>query len=251
VRDPGMGVKAQKLYVEGCAQFLDYVKFRNVTPRLFPEQLIKDKIALYNEYDVGVMSGGMFFQFSWLQYKLDQYFDYIAEIGYAIAEINFGLTDIPRDDVLNSIRRLNELDLKSTFEWGRKYPTRDLDLKEAWDELGDVLEVGVDYVVFEQGELEWAIDRNTGAKSDDPLVELVNRVGKEKVVFEVNKEPHIEWVLSTFGDDANLGPNLLHDQVLWIEPMRRGLGRSANYRALDKWTVRGNRTDDRRRRKEP
>lgn len=251
IRDPGMGVREQRIYLEGSAAFLDYAKFRNVTPRMFPETLIKEKIDLYNEFDVGVMSGGMFFQFCWLQRKLDEYFNYIAEIGYAAAEINFGLTDIPRDDILSSIARMNELDLKSIFEWGRKYPTRDLDLDEAWDELSDVLEVGVDFIVFEQGELEWAIDRDAGQKSNDPLVELVNRVGKEKVVFEVNKEPHIDWVIATFGSDANLGPNLGHNQVLWIEPMRRGLGRATSYRALDKWTVRGNSTDDLRKRKEP
>lgn len=172
-------------------------------------------------------------------------------MGYSAAEVSFGLTDIPRDDVLNSIRRLNELNIKSIFEWGRKYPTRDINIDDEWDELSDVLEVGVGFVVFEEGELEWAIGRKAGERSDDPLVELVHRVGKEKVVFEVNKDPHIEWVLSTFGPDANLGPNLLHDQVLWIEPMRRGLGRAVHYSALDKWTVRGNSSDDRRRRKEP
>lgn len=81
IRDPGMGVREQRIYLEGSAAFLDYAKFRNVTPRMFPETLIKEKIDLYNEFDVGVMSGGMFFQFCWLQRKLDEYFNYIAEIG--------------------------------------------------------------------------------------------------------------------------------------------------------------------------
>ena len=70
VRDPGMGLKEQELYLESSAQFLDYAKFRNVTPRLFPEELILEKIKLYNKFDVNVMSGGMFFQFSWLQLRL-------------------------------------------------------------------------------------------------------------------------------------------------------------------------------------
>lgn len=251
VRDPGMGVTEMRMFLESSAAFLDYVKFRNVTPRLLPEELIKQKIALCHEFDVKVMSGGMFFQFSWLQRKLDEYFDYIAEVGYSAAEVSFGLTDIPRDDVLNSIHRLKDLGITPMFEWGRKYPTYEFDIDEAWDELKDVIDAGVGLVVFEQGELELAIDRGEKQKgtAKEPLVELAKRVGQERVVFEVNKNPHISWTLQTFGPRANLGPNLAPEQVLWIEPMRRGLGREVRYTALEKWTEPNNDPNARLRRK--
>ena len=248
-RDPSMGLSELQIYLESRAEFLDYTKFRSMVPRLYPEQLTRDKIALYHEFDVGVTNGGMVFQFAWLQHKEEEFFDYVADIGFDAVEINFGLTDIPRDDILNAIGRLNKLGLKSVFEWGRKYPTFDLDLDEDWGELSDVLEVGADFIVFEQGELEWALEHGADKNPDDPLIELVNRVGKEKIWFEVNQDPHIAWVLSTFGADANIGPNLAHDQVPWVEPMRRGLGRATMNIALDQWTDHSDTTDARRTRK--
>ena len=148
IRDPGISLTEQRMFLESAADFLDFVKFRNVTPRLYSEQLLQDKIALYREFGINIVAGDVVFQLSWLQRKLDQYYAYLVAHGFKAAEINFGCVDIPRDDVLAGIRKIRDLGMDAIFEWGRKFPTHDFDVEGAWEEINATLDAGAGYVVL-------------------------------------------------------------------------------------------------------
>ncbi len=60
VRSPGMGLTAQRGFPEEAGNFVDYVKFASVTPRIYRESLFGEKFRLYRQHDVGAMSGGIF-----------------------------------------------------------------------------------------------------------------------------------------------------------------------------------------------
>ena len=234
VRDPGMGLTSQDIFIEDAGDFVDYVKFRNVTPRLYRESLIKEKIERYQRNGIRTMSGGIFFQFAWLQKKLDRYYPYLTEIGFDAVEVGYSMLDIPKKDKLGAITKLRKLDIEVIYEWGKKFPTEPLDVKRSIKEFRELIAAGANYIVIEWGEIEKLIDAGGKDASGKTLVDLVNQVGLEKIVLEVETDSQIAWVLKQFGQDANIGPNIAPEKVLWLEPMRRGLGKSVKYSVFDK-----------------
>ncbi|MBI3044517.1 MAG: phosphosulfolactate synthase [Betaproteobacteria bacterium] len=231
VRDPGIGLTSQRIFLEDAGEFVDYVKFRNVTPRLYRESLIKEKIRLYREHGVAAMSGGIFFQFAWRQKKLDRYFEYVRELGYSAVEIGYSMLDIPLQDKLDAIIKLHGLGVNVVYEWGKKFPASSVNVRAAAKEMKDLIAAGASYVVIEGGEIQRMFEEQAGGAM--PLVDLAREVGPEKILFEVDTDPHIAWVLKHFGADANIGPNLAMEKVLWLEPMRRGLGKQVKYSVFD------------------
>ena len=231
VRDPGMGLTSQRIFLEDAGEFVDYVKFRNVTPRLFRESLIREKIRLYRDYGVGAMSGGIFFQFAWRQKKLEQYFSYVQEIGFSAVEIGYSMLDIPLQDKIDAIVKLHERGVNVIYEWGKKFPAGAADADHSAKEIQRIIDSGASYVVMEGGEIQQFLDKGDDAAK--PLIDLVREIGADKILFEIDTDPHIAWVLKHFGADANIGPNLPPDKVLWLEPMRRGLGKQVRYSVFD------------------
>ena len=234
VRDPGMGLTSQEIFIEDAGEFVDYVKFRNVTPRLYRENLIKEKILRYQRNGIRTMSGGIFFQFAWLQKKLDRYYTYLDEIGFDAVEIGYSMLDIPKKEKLGAFTRLRELGIEVIYEWGKKFPTEPLDVTRSIGEFRELIAAGANYIVIEWGEIEKLIDAGGKDASGKSLVDLVNEVGLEKIVLEVETDSQIAWVLKQFGQDANIGPNIAPEKVLWLEPMLRGLGKSVKYSVFDK-----------------
>jgi len=232
VRDPGMGLTAQNIFLEDSGEFVDYVKFRNVTPRLYRESLLIEKITRYQRHGIRTMSGGIFFQFAWIQKKLDKYFPYLTEIGFDAIEVGYSMLDIPKSDKLNAITKIRELGIDVIYEWGKKFPTEQLQVKRSLDEFRELISAGANYIVIEWGEIEKLLESG-GGDAGKPLVDLVNQVGLEKVVLEVETDSQIAWVLKQFGRDANIGPNIAPEKVLWLEPMRRGLGKTVKYSVFD------------------
>ena len=234
VRDPGMGLTSQSIFIEDAGEFVDYVKFRNVTPRLYRESLIKEKILRYQQNGIRTMSGGIFFQFAWLQKKLDRYYSYLAEIGFDAVEVGYSMLDIPKKDKLAAVAKLRELGIEVIYEWGKKFPTASLEVKQSLVEFRELISAGVNFIVIEGGEIQKLEDAGGKDASGNSLVDLVNQIGPEKIVLEVETDAQISWVLKQLGPDANLGPNIAPEKVLWLEPMRRGLGKSVRYSVFDK-----------------
>src|SRR3990167_4054921 len=81
VRDPGFGLQLLRAHLETAAPFIDYAKVRNITPRLFPESLLIDKIALYREHDIEMFFGGIMFEAAYLEEKVDEAIGYAVRVG--------------------------------------------------------------------------------------------------------------------------------------------------------------------------
>ena len=179
------------------------------------------------------MSGGIFFQFAWLQGKLDRYFPYLVDIGFDAVEVGYSMLDVPKKDKLDAVNKLRELGIEVIYEWGKKFPAKGLDVAPSVVELQEIIAAGANRIVIEGGEIQKSFDAEGDGAAGQSLVDLVSRIGPDRVVFEVDSDAHIAWVLRKFGPGANIGPNLSPDQVLWLEPMRRGLGKQVMYSVFD------------------
>jgi len=235
VRDPGMGTLQTRAFLESAAEYVDYIKFRNVTPRLFSEELIKDKIKLNQEFNVKVFTGGIYFEIAYLQGVIDQAFEYAAEMGFDAAEISDNLVPITMEQKIDFVKRCGSKGLEVFFEWGKKYPEKPLVVEEAAEEIMSLIDAGVSRVIVEESEIDQLLGKKCEKKEAERLFQLFDKVGIDKLVLEISTQEQEVWLLQNFGRDINLGPNIAPDEVVWLEAMRRGLGRKVNYSALDKW----------------
>jgi len=235
VRDPGMGLSEQRIFLESVGEFVDYIKFRNLTPRFFRESLISEKMELYRQHQVKVFTGGIFFEFAWLQGKLEQMYQFIERMGFEAIELSDNIIPISEEEKLIHAKRCADMGLEVIYEWGKKYPTQPLKVDDAVREIEALFAKGVSKIILEAGEIEMLIGPKGEKESAGLLTELIKRVGMDKIIPEVENDAQQTWLLKTFGPDVNLGPNINPDQVIWLEPMRRGLGRSTHYSSMDKW----------------
>lgn len=232
VTDAGFGQQMLRGYLETTAPFIDYAKIRNVSPRLYPESMLLDKVALYGEYGVDVFFGGILFEMAYVQGKLDQAIGYAAKVGVKTAEISENIISLSVEKKLGFVQRYRDAGLRVFYEWGKKYPTEPLDLRTAVDEIRQVLAHGAFKVILEQSELT-VLFKSEGGSS--VLKELIAAVGAEHIVFETPNTEEQMWLINELGPDVNLGPNIALEGVLWLEPMRRGLGRASGYTAFNKY----------------
>jgi phosphosulfolactate synthase len=221
-----LGLRGQRDLLEAVAPHIDSVKVYGGFPALFPDSLIRDKIALYKEFDVKALCGGLCFEVAWLQGRLDDYFALVKELGFTQIEISenyLSLTRLERNAVL---RRCRDEKLAAVYEFGRKHPTEPALPDELVATVQSVLEAGAEYVILEQGE----IDAFHAAKST-VLADALTRIGHQHVFLETSQTQvpqHMLWLLKTFGMEANLA-NVLAGEVVRLESFRRGLGREIDF----------------------
>lgn len=232
VRDPGFGLQLLRAHLETAAPFIDYAKVRNITPRLFPESLLIDKIALYREHDIELFFGGIMFEAAYLEGKVDEAIDYAVRVGVTTVEISENIVQLSAEHKRGFVQRYLDAGLKVLYEWGEKYPTAALDPERAADEISRLLALGISGVILEEAEIS-ILFKSEGGRS--VLKELIGAVGAEHVIFETATTEQQVWLIHELGPDVNLGPNIALEEVLWLEPTRRGLGRASGYTALQKY----------------
>lgn len=232
VHDPGFGPLMVRAHLESAAPYIDYAKMRNVTPRLFPERMLLDKVALYRDYEIEVLFGGIIFEMAYLQGHIPEAIAYAKKVGVTAVEISENLIDLPRKEKLEFVQRYRDSGVNVFYELGKKFPTEPLDPGGTAEEIHELLEAGVFKVILEQAELAILFGSEAGTTV---LRELVNAVSLEHVIFETGNSQEEVWLINALGPDVNLGPNIKLDQVVWLEPTRRGLGRTSGYTALSKY----------------
>jgi phosphosulfolactate synthase len=229
VRDPGFGMQMLRAHLETIAPFVDYAKARNITPRLFPESLLVEKIQLYRSHQIELFFGGIMFEAAYLQNKVDQAIAYINRLGVKSVEISDNMITLSMAQKLDYVRQYIDAGIEVLYEWGKKYPTEPLKPAQATREIRSLLERGVSKVILEEAEISILLKAKSGRTV---LKKLVEAVGGEHIIFETASSEQQVWLLHELGPDVNLGPNLALEEVVWLEPTRRGLGRASGYTAL-------------------
>ena len=232
IHDPGFGLQMVRAHLETAAPYLDYAKMRNVTPRLFPESLLRDKIALYREFEVELMFGGIVFEMAYLQGNVDKAIAYATQVGVKTVEISENLISLPMEVKRNFVRRYCDKGLEVFYEVGKKFPTELLEPSRLADEIHQFIADGVSKIILEQAELSLLFKSEAGTAV---LKQLVSAVNPDLIIFETGNSEEEVWLINELGPDVNLGPNIKLDQVVWLEPTRRGLGRASGYTALTKY----------------
>ena len=231
VRDQIRPLEEQRQFLETCAPFVDYAKLSNISAALYPETFIDAKLALYRSQNVTPLFGGIFFENAYVQGKVDDFITYVAKKQAAV-EISDNVADIPLSDRLDVIDRLRRLDLDVICEVGAKYPNKPFDLETMAVEIERLCDAGINFVVLERGEIDAVLGPDGQAPTAHRLRELIDRVGKERIMPEVETKAHMVHMIKQFGSDVNLGPNVDWELVRWLEPARHGIGRDIGHTTI-------------------
>lgn len=234
-RDLGLGYELAASWMESVGQFVDYVKIRHLFALLMSDSesdFTRRKIELYRRHAIDVNPGGIVFEMAVLSNAVQRTFETLARLGFSAVECSENIIPLTLDDKIKYIRMAKAAGLKVLFEVGEKYPQDAFEVDAAAADMRAMLDAGCDLLILEKSLIELCLGQRGEKPEAVRLVELANRVGLDKIVFEAEATPHHVWLLKTFGMDVNLGPNLDIDIICKLEATRRTLSREGGYTYL-------------------
>ncbi len=225
VLDKGLGMNQAEDLME-AAPYIDIIKLGWGTSRLFPEDLIRAKVALYKRHDIWVCTGGTLFEIAHSRGVTEQFFHHTGELGFNLVEISNGSIMLSYKDKAAAIRLARNRGFEVISEVGKKDPCEDhkLTLAERIEEARHDLQAGACQVIIEARESgkDLGIYDDTGGVKEDMALELVRALGVEKIMFEAPEKSQQTYLILHFGNEVNLG-NIRSDDVIPLETLRRGI----------------------------
>lgn len=220
VLDKGLSLEQARQFLDVASDYVDIVKLGWGTAVVTPH--VKEKIALYQSYDIPVSFGGTFFEVCLRQGKYDDFLALVDECGMTCVEISDGTIDMDEEDKLAIIRELSTK-YRVLSEVGSKddavviTPSR-------WVELiGREIEAGAWKVITEGRESGTVgIYRPNGDVKDGLLEEIKTTFDTSKLLFEAPVKKQQAWFIKYFGTNVNLG-NIPPEEVISVETLRLGV----------------------------
>jgi len=212
------------------APYLDFAKFVVGTARLYPEDYLLEKLAIYREFDVHPFIGGQFLEYVYATQGFAGVRPYCEEarrLGFEAIEVSDNCVPLTDDERTRLISTAIDCGLGVHGEVGSKDAGSNAATLIRQAEV--CFAAGADLVLVEGAEL---ID---GGTLNVPLLEeLKSGLDVTKVMFELGgpwipgttlSDVHQlrNFLIGAFGPDVNIA-NLLPDQVWETEALRVGLG---------------------------
>ncbi|HET6642749.1 MAG TPA: phosphosulfolactate synthase [Gaiellaceae bacterium] len=218
VLDKGLGPRAWEDVLETSGDYIDVVKLGWGTAYVTPN--LKRKLEVLSGKRVVI--GGTFFEAIWARGKVDEYKDWLRELGLTHVEISDGAVEMPREEKLELIA-----DLARDFTVLSEVGSKDSEVVFAPYEwvgwIKEELQAGAWKVITEAREGGTAgIFRPTGEMRTGLIDEIVHDIKPADLIFEAPTKAAQAWFVRQFGPEVNLG-NIPPDEVIPLETLRRGL----------------------------
>ncbi len=218
VIDKGLGPRAWEDLLDVAGDHISIVKLgwgtayvtRNLERKL---DVLRDK---------PVVLGGTFFEVVYLKGQIDEYKQWLADLGLTHVEISDGTIEIPRQRKLELIADLAR-DFTVLSEVGSKDSSVEYTVEEWTRWLNEELEAGAWKVITEarEGGTAGIFDSDGGMRTE-LIGEIASVVGPANIVFEAPTKAAQAWFVKQFGPSVNLG-NIPPDEVIPLETLRLGL----------------------------
>jgi phosphosulfolactate synthase len=218
VIDKGLGPRGWEDVLEVSGHLIDVVKLGWGTS--YVTKSLERKLAVLQ--DKPVVLGGTFFEVVYAKDRLDQYKQWLGELGLTHVEISDGSVDIPRERKLELVA-----DFARDFTVLSEVGSKDSSVEHTADEwkrwLQEELDAGAWKVITEARESGTAGIFDAGGGMRTELIgEIAEAVGTEHVIFEAPSKAAQAWFVKEFGPEVNLG-NIPPDEVIPLETLRLGL----------------------------
>jgi len=220
VLDKGLSLEQARQFLEVSSQYVDIVKLGWGTAVVTPN--VKEKIALYQSYDIPVSFGGTFFEVCLRQGKYDEFLALVDECGMTCVEVSDGTIDMDEEDKLAIVRDLSKR-YKVLSEVGSKDDAVVITPSKWVDLIGRELEAGAWKVITEGRESGTVgIYRPNGDIKDGLLEEIKETFDTSRLLFEAPVKKQQAWFIKYFGTNVNLG-NIPPEEVISVETLRLGV----------------------------
>jgi phosphosulfolactate synthase len=218
VLDKGLGPRAWEDVLEVAGDHISIVKLGWGTA--YVTQNLERKLDVLREKPVVI--GGTFFEVVYALGKLDEYKQWLTELGLTHVEISDGTIDIPRERKLELIADFAR-DFTVLSEVGSKDSSVEYTADEWKTWLREELDAGAWKVITEarEGGSAGVFDSNGGMRTE-LIAEIAHAVGTEHVLFEAPTKASQAWFIKHFGPSVNLG-NIPPEEAIPLETLRLGL----------------------------
>jgi phosphosulfolactate synthase len=218
VLDKGLGPRAWEDVLEVAGEHISIVKLGWGTAAVTNN--LERKLDVLREKPVVI--GGTFFEVVYTQGRLDDYKQWLRELGLSHVEISDGTVEIPREHKLELIADFAR-DFTVLSEVGSKDSSVDYTAEQWVQWLQEELDAGAWKVITEARESGTAgIFDSDGGMRTELIGEIAMTVGPANVVFEAPTKAAQVWFIKQFGPSVNLG-NIPPEEVIPVETLRRGL----------------------------
>jgi phosphosulfolactate synthase len=218
VIDKGLGPRAWEDVLETAGDYISIVKLGWGTAYITPN--LRRKLDVLKEKPVVI--GGTFLEAVIAQDRIDEYKQWITELGIRHVEISDGVIEISRERKLELIA-----DFARDFTVLSEVGSKDAEVNYApylWVEwIQEELAAGAWKVITEGREGGTAgIYRPSGEMRTGLVDEIVASIEPEQLIFEAPSKSSQAWFIRQFGASVNLG-NIAPDEVIPLETLRLGL----------------------------
>ena len=218
VIDKGLGPRAWEDVLEVAGDHISIVKLGWGTA--YVTNNLERKLEVLR--DKPVVIGGTFFEVVYALGSLDEYKQWLTELGLTHVEISDGTIDIPRERKLELIAEFAR-DFTVLSEVGSKNSSVEYSADEWTQWLNEELEAGAWKVITEAREGGTAgIFDSSGGMRTELISEIATVVGPANIVFEAPTKAAQAWFIKEFGPSVNLG-NIPPEEVIPLETLRLGL----------------------------
>lgn len=222
VIDKGLSLTDTRNFLSVAAPYIDMVKLAFGTPLLTID--LAEKIKLYQQHNITVFPGGIFFEAFVVRNQFDDYLNFIKEHGISCMEISDGSISITRSEKCGFIEKLGKYGTVLS-EVGSKDKDRELVTPPyRWIQImSEELAAGASYIIAEAKESgTFGIYRDSGEVREGLIEEILTKIPAEKVIWEAPLKHQQLYFIKTVGCNVNLG-NISPGEVIPLETMRLGL----------------------------
>jgi phosphosulfolactate synthase len=231
IMDKGLSIEEVKNFLSIAHPHIDILKLGFGTSFVTPN--LKEKIEVYQSYDIPVYFGGTLFEAFLIRNQFNDYISLCKNYSINYMEVSDGSITIPHAEKCGYIEKLTKYGTVLS-EVGSK-DAEHIIPPYKWIELMKAeLEAGAAYVIAEARESgNVGIYRGTGEVREGLVQEILTQISGEKIIWEAPQKAQQLYFLELLGCNANLG-NIAPTEVIPLEAMRMGLRGDTFHLFLDK-----------------
>jgi len=220
VMDTGLPLNLIEDYLNMSASLIDYVKIGWGTSIVTNN--IKDKIKLYQKYNIPISFGGTLFELAVIQNKVQDYKSFLKDNNIYYVEISNGSIDMGLDDKIKYIEEFSK-DFKVLSEVGSK-DTQAVVAPKRWvEEIKQTLSAGAWKIIAEGRESGKAgLYRESTEIRTGLLEEILDEINIKDLIFEAPLKSQQVWLIKAYGTNVNIG-NISFDNIISLETLRLGV----------------------------
>lgn len=220
VMDKGLSFNEVENFLSIGKPHVDIVKLGFGTSFVTPN--LRQKIELYQKYQIPVYFGGTLFEAFVIRNQFDDYIAMCKDYQIDMIEVSDGSIEIPHAEKCGYIEKISKF-AKVLSEVGSKDAAHIIPPYKWIELMSAELHAGSSYVIAEAREAgNVGIYRGSGEVREGLVQEILTKVPAEKIIWEAPQKAQQLYFLELIGCNVNLG-NIAPSEIIPLEAMRIGL----------------------------